>query len=179
MDRQGYLEGARALLSAYSQDPDGLVARIQAGHDPHTADNTIMAATTHGATSPSRIHLDTSNFVDKDDWSQIDILYASSESFDDALMMDIAKHCRRAHLPTKSKVVTLAKPLPPLSSSAEAPQRQASSGDDGRATVEEAQDTSGPTPEGEWKVLWQCQMQTPRGETLVAYVHHFVPLASV
>lgn len=93
-------------------------------------------------------------------WDDATLVYVASCNFDENVMLDVAKRCRGSKDCTR--VITLEKPLPAV----QLPAVQLHQGEEGTVV------------NGEFKVVWQCQVERYRGGTTVAFVHHRVePLA--
>ncbi|CAM9347480.1 unnamed protein product [Ectocarpus sp. 13 AM-2016] len=84
-------------------------------------------------------------------WDDATLVYAASCNFDENVMLDVARRCRGSK--DCRRVITLGKPLPP---------------------VQLRQGEEGAVVNGEFKVVWQCQVEGYRGDTTVAFVHHRV-----
>ena len=136
------LDGARALLCEYSGRFTAAAATTQGERIPEEG---IGAP----GTPPSSIELFGGDLTDAH-WADASLVYAASRDFDDTVMLGIARSCLR--LKDGARVVTLDKPLPPVSS--------------------EGEDTGA---KEEFQVAWQCQVEGCWGGFAVAFVHNRVP----
>ncbi|CAM9709258.1 unnamed protein product [Ectocarpus fasciculatus] len=148
---EGDIDEARSLFSVYS---DGTPA-VSSGSDEQGAFPLLSEQGKKSSlTPPSNIDL-LEGEVAEARWYDATLVYAASCNFDDDAMLDVARRCRGSKSCTR--VITLEKPLPAV---------QLHAGEEGMVL------------NGEFKVVWQCQVEGYGGGPTVAFVHHRVePLA--
>ena len=118
-----------------------------------------------GRTPSSSIRLDYGGFAEGN-YCDATLVYAACIDIDDAMMMDLARQCRK--LRAGARVVTIGKPLPCVQTDLVDVGDVSCLGD-----VEYAGD-EGRSSAGAFEVAWQCQVEGCWGAPAVAYVHHRV-----